>query len=500
MKTVYRRLYLGFLLLTAATAEGAVLKGIVIENELGGPPLENVEISAASGGNPTVSHSNGAFALEFPSFHPGDRVRVVVKKSGHVVVNDVQLEQALPANPDATPLTILLCKEGVREEMASRFYRLKSLEAIRQRYEEELAKLQEQQHENVEALSRLAQERHRAIAAAQTTAEQLAKVNPEESSQLYREAMRLFLEGKIDRALNVLDEEKLRRATTAVAKKREEADKQLAELVQAWLLKAQLLTTQFRFKEAEDTHASALSAAPESFEANFAFALFNHELNRFDKANEAYARALGIAQRQETVSKVAMTLNNLGVLHRAQNRMEEARKAHEESLKIRRALAEKNPDTYLPDVAKTLNNLGVLHREQNRMEEARKAYEESLKIRRALAEKNPDTYLPYVANTLNNLGVLHRAQNRMEEARKAYEEALKSYRALAEKNPDTYLPDVAMTLNNLGNLRRDQNRKEEARKAFIEALDIYTRFAKRDPDQYSSRAALVKNNLEALGH
>ena len=46
-------------------------------------------------------------------------------------------------------------------------------------------------------------------------------------------------------------------------------------------------------------------------------------------------------------------------------------KAFEETLAIRRNLAVSNPDTYLPDVATTLNNSGVLHQDQNRMEEAR---------------------------------------------------------------------------------------------------------------------------------
>ena len=53
-----------------------------------------------------------------------------------------------------------------------------------------------------------------------------------------------------------------------------------------------------------------------------------------------------------------------------------------------------NPDTYLPDVATTLNNLATLDRDQNRPEAARKGYEEALKIHRELAQKNPDTYLP----------------------------------------------------------------------------------------------------------
>jgi len=39
------------------------------------------------------------------------------------------------------------------------------------------------------------------------------------------------------------------------------------------------------------------------------------------------------------------------------------------ALKFYRELAQKNPDVYLPDVAMTLNNLGILDRVQNRTEE-----------------------------------------------------------------------------------------------------------------------------------
>jgi tetratricopeptide (TPR) repeat protein len=78
--------------------------------------------------------------------------------------------------------------------------------------------------------------------------------------------------------------------------------------------------------------------------------------------------------------------------------------------------------------ADTLNNLGIPDRDQNRMEDARKEYEETLKTYRELAQKDPETYLPYVAATLNDLGFLDSNQNRMEEAREEYEESLKIYR------------------------------------------------------------------------
>jgi hypothetical protein len=46
-------------------------------------------------------------------------VQLVVNKEGYVVVNELQLDLALPADPDARPLQIILCKEADREDGAA---------------------------------------------------------------------------------------------------------------------------------------------------------------------------------------------------------------------------------------------------------------------------------------------------------------------------------------------------------------------------------------------
>src|ERR1700751_767696 len=60
---------------------------------------------------------------------------------------------------------------------------------------------------------------------------------------------------------------------------------------------------------------------------------------------------------------IYLTLNNLGMLHSQQQRMEEAQKS-KEALKINRELDQKNTQTCLPNVAMMLNNLGMLHSRQ----------------------------------------------------------------------------------------------------------------------------------------
>ena len=158
----------------------------------------------------------------------------------------------------------------------------------------------------------------------------------------------------------------------------------------------------------------------------------------------------------------------------AQNQTEETRR---EALKTYRELAEKEPETYLPDVAATLNDLGILDSDQNRIEKARKEFEEALKTYRELAHKEPDIYLRYVAITLNNLGILEGTPSRLEEA-------LKIYRELVQKERETYLPYVAITLNNLGMLDSGKNRMNAARKEYAEVLKIYRDLAQKEPGTY----------------
>ena len=69
---------------------------------------------------------------------------------------------------------------------------------------------------------------------------------------------------------------------------------------------------------------------------------------------------------------------------------------YEEALKIYRELAEKEPETHLPYVAATLNNLGILNRAENRTEETRKAFEEAMKIYDACAKQDPDQFSPLI--------------------------------------------------------------------------------------------------------
>ncbi len=218
------------LVLAAVPVDAATLKGVVLTNEVGGAPLANVEVSAAAGTNPTVSDSLGTFTLNFPQKQPGETVKILVNQTGLVVVNDVQLELALPAKVDDKILTIILCKEGDREEMARRFYRLETLKVIDVTYKAKLKELGEAHQADTTALASLQKERDQAKASAEKLAGEMAKNQPGQSSELYKQAQRLFLDGKIDAAIALLDDDKLRQSV-------EQAEKTLADAIQGWRLR-----------------------------------------------------------------------------------------------------------------------------------------------------------------------------------------------------------------------------------------------------------------------
>ena len=181
----------------------------------------------------------------------------------------------------------------------------------------------------------------------------MAKNQPGAGSELYEKVKRLFLEAKVEEAITLLDEEKLRQLD-------EEAKKAIENAVQPRLLKAQLFTVRLRFDEAEKSYLQAIEIAPDNFIASFAFAYFNHGLNRYQQAKTAYSRCLELARKSENKAELAETLNNLGILDNDQNGMDEARREYQEALQIYHELSQKDPEDYLADVATTLNNLGIL--------------------------------------------------------------------------------------------------------------------------------------------
>ena len=491
-------LMLGWMLALGAQA-AVTLQGVVVRERESGSPMAGVLIRA-DGAAPARSDKDGHFQLHFPQREAGQEVSLKVQYPGWAVVNQVLLQRhILPevmAHADA--FKILLCRQGELDKWESLFYRYTIDKIVLQEFQKRVDELEQRPQLTEPERAQLSQEKLQLLqqrSQAQKQAEGLLQQLVARQSGLengsFLEAKRLFLQGKLDLALQRLNEERLDSESTEARQKAEQS-------AQAWLLRAKLLALRFDLVGAARAYGKAVEVASGSFDAWFQYGVFHQYQNHYVEAFRGYQRTLPLAREAGDLVHVASVLNNLGNLYRDENRTVQAREAYDEAVTIYRALAKGQPDVYLPYVATILNNIGILDSTENRKPEARRAYDEALAIDRSLALRKPEQYLGVVASTLNNLGILHSDESRRSEARQAYDEALTINRRMAMSKPDLYLPAVAVTLNNLGNLHSDESRNQAARLAYDEALAIYRNLAKNNPDVYLPDIATTLNNLGIL--
>jgi tetratricopeptide (TPR) repeat protein len=373
------RIVLIFLLAAVAEAQGATeargaqIKGTVILNGEDGPGVANVQINdSAHTGGPWASDSDGGFTLDYRNRAPGEKVRLGVIKEGYVVVNWVQLGLVLPKDPNAYPLQIIICKEADREEMARRFYQLKGVEAIEATYQQKLKALEDENKSDATTIARLQEERDQAKAAAEKAAAELARNQPGQGSELYQEAQRLFLAGKIEAAIALLDDDKLRQVA-------EQAQKTLTDAIQGWRLKANLFKLKFRFEKAEKAYETALRYINRETQARLwadtevDVGITHDELGirvqgkggneHLAAAISAYRSALEVYTREQLPQQWATIQNNLGNALRDQAHRTEGTKAAEllvQAVTAYRSALEVSTREQLPqDWAMTQANLGT---------------------------------------------------------------------------------------------------------------------------------------------
>lgn len=212
---------------------------------------------------------------------------------------------------------------------------------------------------------------------------------------------------------------------------------------------------------------------------------------RLGQAKKAYGESLDIVKRQSTapLADQAATLDNLGSVYSNSSDPEELAQAQcliEEALETYRHLAITNPAAFRPRVAITLNNLGLVYHREKMSVSAGAAYEEALTIYRELSSSKPAAYLPMVALALNALGNFY--WDDFPDPRRAessFEEALTIFCRLSEADRAPYLPNWAMVLENLALFYLERGDLNAARKRSEEALEIRRQLWRTDPSARS---------------
>jgi tetratricopeptide (TPR) repeat protein len=268
--------------------------------------------------------------------------------------------------------------------------------------------------------------------------------------------------------------------------------------------RAEVFRLQSQQLDALPHYEKAYALDPANLENASAYALVLIGQRDYNAAERVYGALLptfrNLVAQDPVVYRpdLAITLNNLGIIYDATQRLNLAEAAYAEASDIERMLAHESPAAYRPALAEVLDNLGVLYVKMQRFQAAETAYREAWKVYRELARNDPETYSPALATTLTNLGGLYDETQRFDAAKAAYDEALEILRKIARGNPALYRPDLALTLNNLGNLYDDMQRTREAEAALKEALDIRRELARDNPAAYRPDLTATLNDLGTL--
>jgi tetratricopeptide (TPR) repeat protein len=255
-----------------------------------------------------------------------------------------------------------------------------------------------------------------------------------------------------------------------------------------------------QFRAAEPLFRRALAIAERSLDADHPdvarhlnnLALLLKETNRLDEAEPLYRQALAISERSlgPDHPDIARQLGNLAQLLHTTDRPDAAEQLMRRAL----AIAEKSLDPDHADVATCLNNLAGLLQDSNRLTEAEPLFRRAL----AIDERSYDPDHPRIARDLNNLAALLQATNRLVEAEPLFRRAL----AIDERSYGPGHPNVAIRLNNLAALLQATNHLAEAESLYRRGMRILIAFQHQTGHEHPNLRAAVNNYvglLEAMG-
>ncbi len=185
-------------------------------------------------------------------------------------------------------------------------------------------------------------------------------------------------------------------------------------------------------------------------------------LNRFRESEEAYRRAIRIAESSsysEAKTDLAVALSNLAELYRHENRYAEAEPLFQRAIRLDRAILGGEH----PDLATPLANLGLLYSNWGRYPQAKGALEEAVRIRRRKLGNHHRT-----AESLYHLADLYVLTGDPTGAEALYLEAIERKKAAGPwRAHDVYTP-----INKLAALYASQGRRDRAEALFQEALSV----------------------------
>lgn len=315
MNQLRRILQVSFLVVSISMEMSAQVsqKGTVRIFNSGRSPLAGAQVMAY-GAPATDTDSQGAFILEFSDCHPGMSIPLPeVYKKGYELVNSDVFDYWVLS--ESRPMDMVMAETGVIEEARNRYYSISTRQYTEKNkalteevnalykeqkitYEERRRRLDELAAENMEYMQHIGY-----------YADRLARINPDDVSELERQVLVLAGDGKTEEAMELYEKSGLLEAIKDKSELKSRLSSEVRDLAERLYRYADvciLAGGRENEKKAYDTYAFIAEALPDDFRYVFNLAAFKVRFMEPD-AEEWLARALDLAPDGRTALIVINT-------------------------------------------------------------------------------------------------------------------------------------------------------------------------------------------------
>jgi tetratricopeptide (TPR) repeat protein len=452
------------------------------------------------------SDQNGKLRLAFRDKKPGTYVFLTeVQKEGYELVNNKELEQVKISEGEQFGVDIILAKAGLVEASKKQYYGI-SDQALKVGFEREKAKIRTdlqaarltaEQFEKEKA--QLEKDYERQQKELEVLAEKFARVNFDDVSQVYEEALEAFKAGKIDEAIAKLESVNPVKRTAAILKeekniaagrteldKRTEAfEKEKRQQIANLRLLADMYSIKLDFNKTEAQYDDLLQLDSTNLEvlrdAAF-FALSNHHYNKSLKIYKSI-----ILNPASNAWEVANSNFHMGELYMSMGDLPAALEAYTKHFDLCNDLLQKHPKFifYKQSLLFSLERLGVLHEKMGSFEKAQASFEKYNFLAKELHDSYPDNVdiKDALAISYSDLGNIYIQLGNLNEALSFFEAATKIFEELSKLHPQNlyFKSGLAISMSRLGDAHSKLENLEKALAYCDEAMKIFKNLCESYP-------------------
>jgi tetratricopeptide (TPR) repeat protein len=468
MKNICLSIFLGFYTISLFAQAPLIQNGLVREQNSGKRPVTDVQIIFLQAA-PTTSDGAGKFRLAFAGKKAGDLAFMTeIAKKGYELVNDKELEHVKLSSTDQLGTDIIVAKTGVLDAAKKEYYAI-SDKALKAGFEKqkallkgELAKAQlseKQYQDQFEALQKQHENQKKEL---DNLAEKFAKVNFDDVSALYQEALQLFKDGKIDEAIKKLESVDLIGRTDKRLKERERIanenainEKGVQEDIKSLKLQVDLYLLKFDIAKAEVLYDRMLLLDSTNLDILSDVADFYRENHRYEKALRLYPKI--IEHPQAEAWQKANAYSFLGNLYTTTGNLNKAMEAYTKCYQTYSPLSKNAPDNtfYKNNLAVSYSKLGETHTSLGNLDKALGFYEEYNHLEKELYAAYPNNvdFKNGLAISYQFLGYMYTSLGNLDKALGFYEEMNKLSEELYAAYPNnmSFKNSLAVSYSKLGN-------------------------------------------------